>query len=230
MRSKKIVLLLLLAAGLLMPGPVFCEEMQVSVLKIDDFDGKVMFNLLGGKTQGYEEAGIKCIPSFTDDPKERYGDKGASLKLDFDVTKRGSFAFYWTMLTVKKNIEVEGRNVEVISFAALRGHDFLEFQFKDPKGGADFTIEVHEDADGDGVYMMGVDRSSMVNADPYIDRTAAGKWQKISIPLIKFANIKDWDRILEIVFVFKSGYGIPKGTVYLDDLELVKYPKEEPSQ
>lgn len=229
MRSKTAVLLWFLAAGVLISSPVFCEEVPVQVLKIDDFDGKVMFNLLGGKTQGYEEAEVKCIPTFTDDPKERYGDKGASLRLDFDVTKRGSFSFYWTILTVKKNTVVEGRNIEIMSFADLRGHDVLELQFKDPQGGADFTIEMHEDVDGDGVYMMGIDRSSSVDVSPYIDRSASGKWQKISIPLIKFANIKDWNHILEIVFVFKSGSGIPKGAVYLDDLELVKYPQEEPS-
>ena len=227
MRSKTTVTLLVLAAGLLISRSVFCEEVPVQVLKIDDFDGKTMYNLLGGKTQGYEEAGVKCIPTFTDDPKERFGDTGASLKLGFDVTKNRSFAFYWSMLTVKKNTVVEGRRIEIMSLADLRGHDVLEFQFKDPQGGADLTVEIHEDVDGDGAYMMGVDRSSSVDISPYIDRMATGKWQKISIPLIKFSSIKDWSRLLEIVFVFKSGYGILKGTVYLDDLELVKYPPRE---
>ena len=225
MRSKKTILLLIFAAEILVSSPVFCEE-AVKVFMIDDFDGKIMFNLAGGKTQGYEEAGVKCIPTFTDDPKERHGEKGASLRLDFDVNKRESFSYYWTMLIAEKKTEVEGKNIGIVSFADLRDYDLLEFWFNDPQGGTDFTIEVHEDVNGDGVYMMGVDKVSTVDVGQYMDKTAVGKWQKISIPLTKFATIKGWDHILEIVFVFKNGYGTPKGTVYLDDLALVKRPPQ----
>ena len=223
MRSNKIVLLLLFAAVFLASSPVFCEE-TAKVFMIDDFNGKIMFNLAGGKTQGYEEAGVRCIPTFTDDPKEMHGDKGASLRLDFDVGKRNSFSYYWTTLIVEEKTEVEGKNIAIASSCPLRDYDLLEFWFKDPQGGVDFTIEIHEDVNGDGVYTMGVDKVSTVEAGRYIDRTEAGKWQKVSIPLTDFTIIKDWDRILEIVFVFKNGYGIPKGTVYLDDLALIKRP------
>ena len=223
MHSKKAILLVLFVVESLALSPVFCEE-GTKVFMIDDFDSKIMFNLAGGKTQGYEEAGVRCIPTFTDDPKERHGDKGASLRLDFDVGKRESFSYYWTTLIVEKKIEVEGRNIEIASFADLRDYDFLEFWFKDPQGGIDFAIEIHEDVNGDGMYTMGVDKISTVGVGRYIDRSAVGKWQKISIPLTKFSNIKDWNRIPEIVFVFKNGYGIPMGTVYLDDLALIKRP------
>ena len=223
MRSIKIILALLFVAGSLAAGPVFCEETN-KVLMIDDFDKMTMFNLLGGKTQGYEEAGVKCIPTFTEDPNERHGDKGASLRLDFDVNKKQSFSYYWTTLIIEKKTEVEGKDIEIASFCPLREYDTLEFWFKDPQGGIDFVIELHEDVNGDGVYTMGIDRISTVDVGQYIDKSAVGKWQKISIPLANFSNIKDWDRILDIVFVFKNGYGIPKGTVYLDDLALVKRP------
>jgi hypothetical protein len=88
----------------------------------------------------------------------------------------------------------------------------------------EFTIELHEDADGDGAYIMGVDRVSSVNVGPYIDKLAAGKWQKVSIPLTSFSNIRDWSRLLEIVFIFKSGHGATKGTIYLDNLSFIKVP------
>ncbi len=211
----------------ILPAIVFCcslanAEEAGKVFMIDDFDQKIMFNLLGGKTQGYEEAGVRCIPTFADDPQERHGDKGASLRLDFDVSKRESFSYYWTTLVIGEKAEGGDRNVKAVSFADLRDYDYLEFWLKDPKSGVEFIVEMHEDVDGDGVYTMGVDRISTVEVRQNIDRFTIGKWRKISIPLTRFSNIKDWSRILGIVFVFKNGYGTSKGVVYIDDLMFVK--------
>lgn len=173
---------------------------------VDDFNGKQMFNLLGGKTQGYEEAGVKCIPTFTEDPAERHGETGASLRLDFDVSKGKGFSYYWSTL-----------------LSDLRGYDFLSFWYRDPAGGVLFAIEVHQDVDADGSYIMAVDKISSVDIAPYLDSLAAGKWQKIEIPLTKFSNIDDWSRVLDIVFLFRNGRGLNKGTVFIDDLSFVKY-------
>ncbi|MFA5335406.1 MAG: hypothetical protein WC324_00640 [Candidatus Omnitrophota bacterium] len=173
---------------------------------VDDFNGKQMFNLLGGKTQGYEEAGVKCIPTFTEDPAERHGETGASLRLDFDVSKGKGFSYYWSTL-----------------LSDLRGYDFLSFWYRDPAGGVLFAIEVHQDVDADGSYIMAVDKISSVDVAPYLDSLAAGKWQKIEIPLTKFSNIDDWSRVLDIVFLFRNGRGLNKGTVFIDDLSFVKY-------
>ena len=173
---------------------------------VDDFNGKQMFNLLGGKTQGYEEAGVKCIPTFTEDPAERHGETGASLRLDFDVSKGKGFSYYWSTL-----------------LSDLRGYDFLSFWYRDTAGGVLFAIEVHQDVDADGSYIMAVDKISSVDVAPYLDSLAAGKWQKIEIPLTKFSNIDDWSRVLDIVFLFRNGRGLNKGTVFIDDLSFVKY-------
>jgi hypothetical protein len=175
---------------------------------VDDFDGKRMFNLLGGKTQGYEEAGVRCIPTFTENPDERHGDTGASLRLDFDVSKGGDFSYYWSTL---------------LALGDFRDYDFLSFWYRDPQGGAIFTIEIHQDTDGDGAYIMGIDKISSIDTGSYIDKLAAGKWQKIEIPLTRFSNIDDWSRVLDIVFVFKNGRGLNKGAVFIDDLSFVRY-------
>ena len=200
--------LISLATSMSASGALSNEGTGGKVLMVDDFDKKQMYNLLGGKTQGYEESGVRCIPTFTENPDERHGENGASLRLDFDVSKGISFSYYWSTLMV-------GRG--------LRGYDFLTFWLKDPQGGTEFTIELHQDVDGDGSYIMGVDKISSVDVGQYIDRYAVGKWQKIEIPLSRFSNINDWSRILDIVFVFRNGRGINKGTVFIDDLSFVTY-------
>ncbi|MFA5147745.1 MAG: hypothetical protein WC491_01300 [Candidatus Omnitrophota bacterium] len=190
---------------------------------IDDFNGRQMFNLLGGKTQGYEEAGVKCIPTFTEDPAERHGETGASLRLDFDVSKGKGFSYYWSTLLAGRKTDVAGQAIELMAFSDLRGYDFLSFWYRDPAGGVLFAIEIHQDADSDGSYIMAVDKISSVDIAPYLDSLAAGKWQKIEIPLTKFSNIDDWSRVLDIVFLFRNGRGLNKGTVFIDDLSFVKY-------
>jgi hypothetical protein len=67
-----------------------------------------------------------------------------------------------------------------------------------------------------------VDKISSVDVAPYVDKLAAGKWQKVEIPLVRFSNIDDWSRVLDIVFVFRNGRGPSKGTIFIDDLSFVK--------
>lgn len=195
----------------------------IKTFMVDDYNARQMFNLLGGKTQGYEESGVKCIPTFTEDPEERHGNNGASLRLDFDVSKGTGFSYYWSTLLAGRKTDVAGQPIELMAFSDLRGYDFLSFWYRDPAGGALFAIEMHQDTDGDGSYIMGVDKTSSVDIAPYIDKLAAGKWQKVEIPLTRFSNINDWSRVLDIVFVFRNGRGLNKGTVFIDDLSFVKY-------
>lgn len=197
-----------IAAAVAMAVPAAAADETGKTFIVDNFDSKRMFNLLGGKTQGYEEAGVRCIPTFTENPDERHGDAGASLRLDFDVGKGNSFSYYWSAL---------------LALGDLGDYDFLSFWYKDPQGGVIFTIEIHQDTDGDGSYIMGIDKISPVDAGSYIDKLAAGKWQKIEIPLARFSNIDDWNRALDIVLVFKSGRGLNKGAVFIDDLSFVRH-------
>lgn len=221
MRTGTKLILVLFAVSAATAGAVTDEP--VKVFMVDNYDAGQMFNLMGGKTQGYEEAGVKCIPTFTRDPEERHGDGGASLRLDFDVSKGAGFSYYWSTLLAGRKTDVAGNEIEMMAFSDLRGYDFLSFWYKDPAGGALFAIEMHQDTDGDGSYIMGVDKISSVDIAPYIDKLAAGKWQKVEIPLSRFSNINDWSRVLDIVFVFRNGRGLNKGTVFVDDLSFVKY-------
>ncbi len=215
--------IIFLVSSVISAAPAVAADEAVKSFMVDNYDAGQMFNLLGGKTQGYEEAGVKCIPTFTKDPGERHGDSGASLRLDFDVSKGAGFSYYWSTLLAGRKTDVAGQAIELMAFSDLRGYGFLSFWYRDPAGGALFTIEMHQDTDGDGSYIMGVDKISSVDIAQYIDKLAAGKWQKVEIPLSRFSNINDWSRVLDIVFVFRNGRGLNKGTVFIDDLSFVKY-------
>lgn len=188
------------------------------VLLVDDFDHGKMFNLLGGKTQGDEEVPGGCVPTFTKRYNETYGRNGCSLKLDFDVTVRDSFSYYWSRLSSEYTNLINGKKVDVIALKDLSEYDYLSFWLMDPKGGVDFTIELHQDADGDGVYIIGKDITASVGILRYYNKDMVGKWQKIVIPTSHFKGITSWQKILELVFVFRNGHGIQKGTVYIDDI------------
>ncbi|MFH1779440.1 MAG: hypothetical protein ABH847_05375, partial [Candidatus Omnitrophota bacterium] len=188
------------------------------ILLVDDFDHGKMFNLLGGKTQGDEEKPGGCIPSFTKKDSQIYGRSGGSLKLDFDVSVTNSFSYYWSKLSSKYPTKVEDETVDVIALKDLSDYDYLSFWLLDPQGGIDFTVELHQDVDEDGVYIIGRDITSSVGILRYYSKNMVGKWQKIVIPTSHFKGITDWKKIIELVFVFRNGHGIPKGMVYIDDI------------
>ena len=69
-------------------------------------------------------------------------------------------------------------------------------------------IEMHQDANGDGVFTFGTDISSPVYADQYIKGGRVDKnWDKVVIPLSDFKDIKDWSKMSELVFVFENKAG-----------------------
>ncbi len=207
----------LLIAQLIISSPVLSQE-ESYVLLVDDFDQGKMYNLLGGKTQGDEEVPGGCIPTFTKKYSETYGRNGCSLKLDFDVTARDSFSYYWSELNSQHTSLIEGKAINVIALKDFSEYDYLSFWLMDPKGGVDFTVELHQDVDGDSVYIIGKDITASVGILRYYDKGMAGKWQKIVMPTSHFKGITDWQRILELVLVFRNGHGILKGTVYIDDI------------
>lgn len=208
---------LLLIAQLIISNLALSQE-ESYVLLVDDFDQGKMYNLLGGKTQGDEEVPGGCIPNFTKRYNETYGKNGCSLKLDFDVTARDSFSYYWSKLNSQYASLIEGKAVNVIALKDFSEYDYLSFWLMDPKGGVDFTVELHQDADGDGVYIIGKDITASVGILRYYNKDMVGKWQKIVIPTSHFKGITSWQKILELVFVFRNGHGIPKGTAYIDDI------------
>jgi len=232
MRVKKFLLFLVgvsaFTAPLFIGLPLFsAEEGGAEIFMIDNFDKRIMFNLLGGKTQGYEEAGTKCVPRFTTVPKETHGGTGSSLRLDFYVTATNSFSYYWSSLIPEHSGKFDAGGVEIIEFKNFSKYDYISFWMMDPQGGVDFRVELHEDVDGDGVYIMGRDKTSSVNIASQNDIAKRGEWQKVVIPLSSFNMIDDRKHMAEIVFVFKNGHGVNKGTVYIDDLAFGAYPKNK---
>ncbi len=207
----------LFIAQLVFSNNVLSQEEPYALL-VDDFDHGKMYNLLYGKTQGDEEKPGGCVPNFTNDPAVTYGRNGSSLKLDFDVTVKESFSYYWSKFSSKYQTIVEDKVIDVIDIRDLSEYDYLSFWMMDPQGGVDFTVELHQDVDEDGVYLIGKDISAPAGIKRYHNKDMVGKWQKIAIPLSYFKSITDWRKIMELVFVFRNGRGIPNGTVYIDDI------------
>jgi carbohydrate binding protein with CBM11 domain len=136
------------------------------------------------------------------DESQRHGNKGASLKLDYNVSKGGSYNGFW----IKLGPADSGNNFNAADYSKLT------FWIKgDDKSGIPQKIKIE------------------LKGDP---GTAAGKkyfgeitpkWTKIEMPLSEFGKMET-AKLNEIVFVFEQRAVGPQttGAVYIDDLAFEK--------
>ncbi len=184
------------------------------VLLVDDYDQKTGVNRLGGITLGNSGLAGEGESDFVTGEKA-LGQKGASLLLEYDVTRRNSFFYFWSKLG--RENPLQGTS-EVADLTGMRYLSFwmkpdLEKEGEKPQ----FYIEIHEDTDEDERFILGRDLSHRLPISRFIG-SAPGGWQKVVVPLAHFGKIRRWERVLEIAFVFESDKRLGRGRLFIDDL------------
>jgi len=179
---------------------------------IDDFDSGSPKNNLKGESGTWqndpsdEEQSIKA--NFDTNVKVR--DKGASLKLEYDVdSPKNAVNGYWTQLG---------------SFDASK-YDHLELWVKgDEEKGypASFKVEFKK-------YRKNEKGFTETIIGSYVVSGLTGAWQKFSVPLNIMNGILDWRDIEEFVITFEKRRLNKKiGAMFIDDLKLVHTGKPGP--
>lgn len=188
-------------------------EWMNKVIVVDDFNDGTLANNLGGETQGDEEFPGGCIPTLTSEEDRVFGNSGYSLQLDYDVLFPGAFSFYWTRL---------GRYIDEMTGAVelldLSGYRYLSFWLKSDGPIPPFSIEIHQDKDGDNIFLLGKDILSKIQIGEMYFLTERDGWRKALVPLDRYKKISDWSRVYELVFVFENKYQSGEGTIYIDDI------------
>ncbi len=186
----------------------------ITPLVLADYDSGIFFTNTGGLFGGDEEKpGTTHIASIPDDNFAR-GNSGYSLMLEYDVSNLGEFSFYWVKLGKQDPVRPE-RSATL----DLRKYNYLSFWIKGENTGQRLKIELHEDADNNGVFVFGNDITSYLYASSYVEGgLITDEWKKVIIPLKDFSVINNWENLHELVFVFENRTGIATGKIYIDDI------------
>ncbi|MBU1862332.1 MAG: hypothetical protein KKH94_01520 [Candidatus Omnitrophica bacterium] len=222
-RTQLLRLFFLCSVMVMITSSLTASEIN-TILLIDDFDDMTTENLLGGDTQGKEEVIDGCIPSFTKEPAFIYRGCGHSLQLDYTTPFPGSFSFYWSQLGTYGATHQGPKTMD------LSQYNYLSFWYLTRTRVPNFSLEIHKDIDGDGDFFLGKDKVSKVFLTKYMGKHVPGQWHKITVPFKHFPDIKTWDNIFEIVFVFENVRQSTekKNTVYIDDVLFgSNYPTDE---
>lgn len=169
------------------------EAQGPSSIFLDDFDTGEKPNRMGGDSGTWnkdaEDLTQGCVMSF--DAITHYGEKGFSLKLDYDVdSPNAAYCGYWSKL--------EGKNISkcksLIFYA--KGDDMEGYTTK-------FVVE-----------LKGAKQSSK-----YIVEGLNNGWKMFKIPLSEFKEIKDWTSMKEFVITFDDITATNKqGGIYIDEI------------
>jgi hypothetical protein len=188
-------------------------------LVLCDYNAESLTTNTGTLSGGDEEMPGTVYATIASDNGFRRGDSGAAVRLDYDVTNPGDYAFYW----IKLGRPLRGRS-DATETLDLSGYNYVTFWIKGKPDLMKLKVEIHQDLDLNGLFVFGKDVSSFVYTDLYMSGNIDSRWKKVLIPLSHFAGIKDWSKMLELVFVLENKNGTPKGTVYIDDIAFASRP------
>ena len=178
-----------------------------------DYNQDSIITNLGGLSGGKEELPGTAYATIVSDNGFRRGNYGAAARIDYDVSKPGEYSFYWIKLG-KESPTKPG----VTAVLDLKSYNYLSFWIKGAPDLKKIKIELHQETNDNGIFEFDKDITSLVYSDLYMDGSIDGKWKKVMIPLADFVTIKDWSKMLELVFVFENKNETPKGIVYIDDI------------
>ena len=164
-------------------------------LLIADFDSGNKPGNLGGDFGAWDKDPADFSQGCTDifDPIEKVGDKGFSMKLDYDVdSPNPAYNGFWVKLS-----DLNATQYKNLSFD-IKG---------DPEKGYTtvFKLEIKNSKGETGrFYATGVDDT----------------WQTITIPLRNFSGIVDFSTLKELVVVFEDRMAPKKeGILYVDNIK-----------
>ncbi len=185
----------------------------IQPLILCDYNNDSLMTNIGGLSGGDEELPGTAYATISLDNGFRRGDTGSGLRLDYDVEKPGDYAFYW----IKTGKKLPGKT-DASAVLSLSKYNYLSFWIKGSPGLKDLKVEIHQETDNNGIFTFGKDITSVVYTEAYMIGSIDQSWKKVVMPLEDFTAVKDWSKIIELVFVFENKSGTPKGAVYIDDI------------
>ena len=168
------------------------KPVQLAKTVMDNFNESSKRNTLGGFTGTFGGTGGFCLESYQKGSSAGAGEDGGSiLKLVYNVNN--GYAGYYSKLN----------GIDLTKFRRLT------FNVKGAKGGEVFEIEL-----GDGSV------SSKIDIRDFLPYGASTTWQKISIPLKAFTEVKNWNQMKgNFAIVFEQYLGTPtNSTLYVDNI------------
>ena len=186
---------LVITAALLMVVFTWAGFSYAAELVVSDFDSGAKPCNIGGGFGAWDKDPADFSQGCSDifDPIEKVGDKGFSMKLDYDVdSPNPAYNGFWLKLN---DLDASG-------------YKNLSFDVKgDPEVGYTtvFKIELKNNKKEVGkFYVTEVDDS----------------WQTITIPLRNFSGIMDFSGLAEFVIVFEDRMATNKdGIIYIDEIK-----------
>jgi len=167
-------------------------------LIVADFDSGEKPNNLGGNFGAWDKDPTDfsqgCSEAF--DSVNRYGTKGFSMKLDYDVDSRNpAYNGFWMFLQ-----SLDASDYDSVSFwvkgDATEGYTTV------------FKVELKNDKKQTGRYYV---------------TNVTDTWQKITIPLEAFKGVTDLTGLTEFVIVFEDRIASNKqGVIYIDEIAFTK--------
>jgi hypothetical protein len=185
----------------------------IQPLILIDYNDESSMTNTGGITGGDAEQPGTLSAAIVSDNGFRRGEYGCAVKIDYDAPNPGDYTFYW----MKLGKQIRGKTDTTTSLN-LSQYNYLSFWIKGTPELSKIKVEIHQDTDSNGIFVFGKDISSFVYTDLYMNGKIDSGWKKVLIPLANFAGIKDWSKMLELVFVFENSSGTPSGAVYIDDI------------
>lgn len=186
------------------------------VVLVDDFDRHEKTNRLGGESEGDVKPPGTCRVRYAT-AVEAFGQGGASLALDYDVSEPDTLASFRLRLAKK------GASREAVVPADLTAMKYISFWMNHKPGIAqarpgEVGLELYEDTDGDGRFTAGKDTLEQMPLSSSLNRKEKEGWQKVLIPLARFRKIRRWDRVVEMRLIFDHRARLGKGTLLIDNL------------
>lgn len=224
---KKIFVALAAMAACAVAGEALAATYPVNqILVVDDFDDGTKPNNLLGATAGDEEYPGGCIPSIEGPGGSAvFGGKGYSVRLDYDVELPDSFSFFSSQLGLPIGSESSGeegsdflKEMHKIEAKDLSSYQYISLWILSDQGVPRFSIELHEDTDGDSMFILGRDVSDKIAVGRFVVGEDVTSWRKVVIPLARFKKISTWKRGMEVVLVFENRMQAGRGSVTTDDL------------
>ena len=167
---------------------------------VDDFERTDPENALGKRPGAFADPkGLGyCYVFFTAKEDQTWGGKGHSLYLKFETSKPGSWGGYWTDL----------------NHLNLKESNFLTFYLKGLQGGEQFKVGLRGERESE--------RETKLLIGEVLAGGVTTEWQKVSIPLRLFQEIRNWDDVNILSFSFEFAAGSRSGAVLIDEIAFEK--------
>ncbi|MEW6536252.1 MAG: hypothetical protein AB1454_11620 [Candidatus Auribacterota bacterium] len=172
-------------------------------LLLDNFDFNYL-NLMGRKSNTYKNLPSVCSHEL--DTNVFYGDKGKSLRIDYDKKGTG-WCGYYTLLN-----QIDG------SWYDLSEFNRVSFMVKGKRGGEDFEIGM-----ADKNWVIIGDSLKAGNVTKYLPNGITTEWQEVVIPLADF-GLLDFTEMGSFVINFNKKQ---TSTIWIDDLKFHIKQEEE---